>query len=165
MKPNKKFRQRIILDVFKTYDQLTQEGIQQVLKDDYHIEVNRSTISRDLRELGIQKNKEKEVLELSQNEKLKDLKIQIFHLLSSSSSDSFYYNSDEKEDNLTMTVFYTDPSTAVAVAVLFEQLFEERYPSFVAIANHSGKIVLIFSIKHRQAILKEINTMMKGKLF
>ncbi|QSB12306.1 hypothetical protein JTI58_12135 [Lysinibacillus fusiformis] len=173
MKENKQIRHRKIKEILKTYDRLTQDGIRQILAEEYSIEVDRSIISKDLKELKIHRNKEKMTLELSQESKQRDLQIQIYNLLSSTGIESNYFhnglddgkvNTKEAQEklNLTFEIFYTEPQIAVAVAVLLEQLFENRYDPFVAFANHSGKILLTFSERDQVNITAELNQILDG---
>lgn len=164
MKSSKQIRHQRIKEIIKTYDDLTQGALQQKLEADYQIKVDRSIISKDLKELSIPKNKKTKALEFSPEAAAKDLQLQIFHLLVSVPSESAYHIIQKEDDNLTMIIFYTEPRTAVAVAVLLEQLFEVRYDPFVAIANHSGKILLIFPLKYKQAIHDELDIIMEGNM-
>lgn len=153
MNISKKQRQKHIKDLLKVEHITTQATLQQRLKEEFNIETDRSTISRDMKELGITREVSSKSLKFTKDALTKDLKTQIFYLLESH-GESFFHT---PQKNIMSYVFQTEPQTAVIVAGLLERLFADM-TGFAAFANNAGKILLVYPEVAEAEVLRVLNS-------
>ncbi|MBE4907880.1 hypothetical protein IMZ08_07410 [Bacillus luteolus] len=117
------------------------------LKEKYGIEASQVTISRDIREMELVKDKSKGYLILKRNAIKKELLVEIKKLLQNK---ELYWFNDDYESILLKA---KDPLFAPIIGNKFEKAFSMGEKIVVAFVNNSGAIWIVSPTKTKEEII------------
>lgn len=145
-----KNRREKIKEIIINFPIRNQDELVEKLRDDYGIDSNQSTVSRDIKRIGIVKNKETNCYQLDEVAKKEREKEELEELLIQAEA-TFY------DTELGMISFRTNPEHAHLVAARLESYFSNDDDYVATFVNPTGAILLLVSKGIESKVREELN--------
>lgn len=148
----KKIRTQFIIELIKNYPIRSQDEIAHYLKENYGIETNQSTISRDIASLGLVKNHETNCYQLGEDAKKEEEKQELINALE-------HGGAFISTTNMSMFTFKVTPTHAPLIAEKLESYFSNDENFIGSLVGPTGTIALLVSKKDEKRVQAEIDSM------
>lgn len=150
MQERKEYRTQAIIEIIKNYPVRSQEELVHYLKEDYGIESNQSTVSRDVTSIGLVKNNETNCYQLGDDAKKEQEKQELRNVLEQ--GDAIFYDTEVSMISLKVT-----PTHAQLIAAKFEAFFANDDSFIGTLVGPTGTIALLVSKEDAERIKTELD--------
>lgn len=148
-------RRQYIREMIGRYDVYTQDDIVYQLKKEYNMDVSRSSVSRDLKEIKAHRDKKTGAITLSETAQIKKNEQDLIEILNVVTT--------EIEDNLETFMIITTPELVQVTAYHLENVFSKDFHPFSALPTPFGKIICYYPSKYKNKFTEAFNELVNLK--